>query len=126
MTQSEFSKALCIPLSTLSRVRVLPDPVARSLLTIVAKNSKIVLRAPTSRCHDNDRLRLPPASPPHKSETEKRPNWPPRLPAVRNVIVDAMDILLGVLPNEFVSFGAMFESRRASDFDIRKRAKSFF
>ena len=48
MTQSEFSKALRIPLSTLrnwEQGRVLPDPAARSLLTIVAKNPKIALKA---------------------------------------------------------------------------------
>ena len=48
MTQSEFSKALRIPLSTLrnwEQGRVLPDPAARSLLTIVAKNPKIALTA---------------------------------------------------------------------------------
>jgi putative transcriptional regulator len=44
MTQSEFAKALRIPLSTLrnwEQGRVLPDPAARSLLTIVAKNPKV-------------------------------------------------------------------------------------
>jgi putative transcriptional regulator len=48
MTQSEFAKALRIPLSTLrnwEQGRVLPDPSARSLLTIVAKNPKIALKA---------------------------------------------------------------------------------
>ena len=48
MTQSEFAKALRIPLSTLrnwEQGRVLPDPAARSLLTIVAKNPKIALKA---------------------------------------------------------------------------------
>ena len=48
MTQSEFAKALRIPLSTLrnwEQGRVLPDPAARSLLTIVAKNPKVALRA---------------------------------------------------------------------------------
>ena len=48
MTQSEFSKALRIPLSTLrnwEQGRVLPDPAARSLLAIVAKNPKIALKA---------------------------------------------------------------------------------
>src|SRR5438477_12671048 len=43
MTQEEFAKALRIPLSTLrnwEQGRVLPDPAARSLLTIVAKNPK--------------------------------------------------------------------------------------
>ena len=48
MTQSEFSKALRIPLSTLrnwEQGRVLPDPAACSLLTIVAKNPKIALKA---------------------------------------------------------------------------------
>ena len=48
MTQSEFAKALRVPLSTLrnwEQGRVLPDPAARSLLTIVAKNPKVALRA---------------------------------------------------------------------------------
>jgi len=48
MTQSEFAKALRIPLSTLrnwEQGRVLPDPAARSLLTIVAKNPKVALKA---------------------------------------------------------------------------------
>jgi putative transcriptional regulator len=48
MTQSEFAKALRIPLATLrnwEQGRVLPDPAARSLLTIVAKNPKVALKA---------------------------------------------------------------------------------
>jgi putative transcriptional regulator len=48
MTQEEFAKALRIPLSTLrnwEQTRVLPDPAARSLLTIVAKNPKAALNA---------------------------------------------------------------------------------
>ena len=48
MTQSSFAKALRIPLSTLrnwEQGRVLPDPAARSLLTIVAKIPKIALKA---------------------------------------------------------------------------------
>ena len=48
MTQSAFAKALRIPLSTLrnwEQGRVLPDPAARSLLKIVAKNPKIALKA---------------------------------------------------------------------------------
>lgn len=48
MTQHEFAKALRIPLSTLrnwEQGRVLPDPAARSLLTIVAKNPKAALEA---------------------------------------------------------------------------------
>jgi putative transcriptional regulator len=48
MTQSEFAKALRIPVSTLrnwEQGRVLPDPAARSLLTIVAKNPKVALKA---------------------------------------------------------------------------------
>jgi putative transcriptional regulator len=48
MTQTEFAKALRIPLSTLrnwEQGRVLPDPAARSLLTIVAKNPKAALKA---------------------------------------------------------------------------------
>ena len=48
MTQEEFAKALRIPLSTLrnwEQGRVLPDPAARSLLTIVARNPKAALKA---------------------------------------------------------------------------------
>jgi putative transcriptional regulator len=48
MTQNEFARALRIPLSTLrnwEQGRVLPDPAARSLLTIVAKNPKAALKA---------------------------------------------------------------------------------
>ncbi len=48
MTQDEFARALRIPLSTLrnwEQGRVLPDPAARSLLTIVAKNPKAALKA---------------------------------------------------------------------------------
>ena len=48
MTQDEFAKALRIPLSTLrnwEQGRVLPDPAARSLLTIVAKNPQAALKA---------------------------------------------------------------------------------
>jgi len=48
MTQQAFAKALRIPLSTLrnwEQGRVLPDPAARSLLAIVAKNPKAALRA---------------------------------------------------------------------------------
>ncbi len=48
MTQSQFAKALRIPISTLrnwEQGRVLPDPAARSLLTIVAKNPKVALEA---------------------------------------------------------------------------------
>jgi transcriptional regulator with XRE-family HTH domain len=47
-TQEEFAKALRIPLPTLrnwEQGRVLPDPAARSLLTIVAKNPKAALKA---------------------------------------------------------------------------------
>src|SRR5689334_2056070 len=43
MTQGEFARALRIPIATLrnwEQGRVLPDPAARSLLTIVAKNPK--------------------------------------------------------------------------------------
>jgi putative transcriptional regulator len=50
MTQDEFARALRIPLSTLrnwEQGRVLPDPAARSLLTIVAKNQG---RAQGARC----------------------------------------------------------------------------
>ena len=48
MTQEEFAKALRIPLSTLRNWEqgcVLPDPAARSLLTIVAKNPKAAFKA---------------------------------------------------------------------------------
>jgi putative transcriptional regulator len=48
MTQDEFAAALQIPLATLrnwEQGRVIPDPAARSLLTIVAKEPKIALRA---------------------------------------------------------------------------------
>jgi putative transcriptional regulator len=48
MTQEEFARALRIPLSTLrnwEQGRVLPDPAARALLTIVAKNPKAALKA---------------------------------------------------------------------------------
>ena len=48
MTQPEFARALRIPLKTLrnwEQGRVLPDPAARSLLTIVAKNPKVALKA---------------------------------------------------------------------------------
>ena len=48
MTQDEFAKALRIPLSTLrnwEQGRVLPDPAARALLTIVEKNPKAALKA---------------------------------------------------------------------------------
>ena len=48
MTQEEFAKALRIPRATLrnwEQGRVIPDPAARSLLTIVAKNPKAALEA---------------------------------------------------------------------------------
>jgi putative transcriptional regulator len=48
MTQAAFARALRIPLSTLrnwEQGRVLPDPAARSLLAIVAKEPKAALRA---------------------------------------------------------------------------------
>jgi putative transcriptional regulator len=48
MSQAEFARALRIPLATLrnwEQGRVLPDPAARSLLTIVAKNPKAALKA---------------------------------------------------------------------------------
>jgi putative transcriptional regulator len=48
MTQTEFARALRIPLSTLrnwEQGRVLPDPAARSLLAIVARSPKAALRA---------------------------------------------------------------------------------
>ena len=51
MTQIEFARALRIPLATLrnwEQGRVLPDPAARSLLTIVAKNPRAALRALTA------------------------------------------------------------------------------
>ena len=48
MTQAQFARALRIPLSTLrnwEQGRVLPDPAARSLLAIVAKNPRAALSA---------------------------------------------------------------------------------
>jgi len=48
MTQAQFARALRVPLSTLrnwEQGRVLPDPAARALLTIVATNPKVALRA---------------------------------------------------------------------------------
>jgi putative transcriptional regulator len=51
MTQTEFAQALRIPLATLrnwEQGRVLPDPAARSLLTIVARNPKAALKAPAA------------------------------------------------------------------------------
>ena len=48
VTQAEFAKALRIPIATLrnwEQGRVLPDPAARSLLIIVARNPKAALRA---------------------------------------------------------------------------------
>jgi putative transcriptional regulator len=47
MTQMEFARALRIPVSTLrnwEQGRVLPDPAARSLLVIVARNPKVALK----------------------------------------------------------------------------------
>ena len=48
MTQEEFAKALRIPLATLrswEQHQVWPDPAARALLTIIAKEPKRALRA---------------------------------------------------------------------------------
>lgn len=48
MTQAEFARALRIPLATLrnwEQGRVLPDPAARSLLILVARNPKAALKA---------------------------------------------------------------------------------
>jgi putative transcriptional regulator len=48
MTQAEFARALRIPLATLrnwEQGRVLPDPAARSLLTVVARNPKAAFKA---------------------------------------------------------------------------------
>jgi putative transcriptional regulator len=48
LTQAQFARALRVPLSTLrnwEQGRVMPDPAARSLLTIVAKNPKAALKA---------------------------------------------------------------------------------
>ena len=48
MTQAQFARALRVPLATLrnwEQGRVLPDPAARSLLAIVAKNPRAALRA---------------------------------------------------------------------------------
>ncbi len=48
MTQEEFASALHIPVATLrnwEQGRVAPDPAARALLLIVARNPKAALRA---------------------------------------------------------------------------------
>ncbi|MGO4741109.1 helix-turn-helix domain-containing protein [Bosea sp. 2KB_26] len=48
MTQEQFAKALHIPLPTLrnwEQGRTLPDPAARALLTIVAREPEAALRA---------------------------------------------------------------------------------
>ena len=48
MTQEEFAEALRVPLALLrgwEQHRVVPDPAARSLLTILAKEPKRALRA---------------------------------------------------------------------------------
>jgi putative transcriptional regulator len=48
MTQTEFARALRIPIATLrnwEQGRVLPDPAARSLLAIVARNPRAALKA---------------------------------------------------------------------------------
>jgi putative transcriptional regulator len=48
MTQAGFARALRIPLATLrnwEQGRVLPDPAARSLLTLVARNPKAAFKA---------------------------------------------------------------------------------
>lgn len=48
MTQAQFAKALRIPRATLrnwEQGRVIPDPAARALLVIVAKNPKAALAA---------------------------------------------------------------------------------
>ena len=48
MTQAEFARALRIPLATLrnwEQGRVLPNPAARSLLTLVARNLKAAFKA---------------------------------------------------------------------------------
>ena len=53
----------------------------------------ILARSSSSRAHDNDRLRLPPTSPPYKGAAEKRINGPPpqpSLPAVRHAIANLM------------------------------------
>jgi putative transcriptional regulator len=47
MTQAEFARALRIPLATLrnwEQGRVLPDPAACSLLTLVARNPKAAFK----------------------------------------------------------------------------------
>ena len=52
---------------------------------------EVLAGSSSSRAHDDDRLRLPPASPPHKSEAGKKefngPPPQPTLPAVRHAIV---------------------------------------
>ena len=48
MTQEEFARALRVPLATLrnwEQHRVWPDPAARALLTIIAKEPKRALKA---------------------------------------------------------------------------------
>jgi len=48
MTQTEFARALRIPLATLrnwEQGRVLPDPAARSLLAVVARNPRAAFKA---------------------------------------------------------------------------------
>lgn len=48
MTQSEFASALRVPLATLQnweQGRVVPDPAARALLTIVSKDAKAAFKA---------------------------------------------------------------------------------
>lgn len=48
MTQERFARALRVPLATLrnwEQGRTLPDPAARALLTIVAKEPQAALRA---------------------------------------------------------------------------------
>lgn len=48
MTQAEFASALKVPLATLQnweQGRVVPDPAARALLTIVSKDAKAAFKA---------------------------------------------------------------------------------
>lgn len=57
MTQEQFAAALRIPLATLrnwEQGRVLPDPAARSLLNIVARNPQAALAALAERIEPAD------------------------------------------------------------------------
>src|SRR5881398_986250 len=81
-----------IPLWTL-RWCVRPSITVSSTGVAIARSLRgTILARPTPSCaHDNDRVRLPPASPPRNSKTGKRINGPPpqpTLPAVRQAILE--------------------------------------